>query len=74
MIAAFDIAALHCACGSPAVMCVDPGSDAEMDPVFDAIVLRRAVAPRAWCVTCFAAFAALIPHEAEKRHGRRRHG
>lgn len=67
MIAAFDIAALRCGCGSPAVMCVDPGSDAEMDPVFDSIVLRRSVAPRAWCSHCFASFAALIPHEVDKK-------
>lgn len=66
MIAAFDISALHCACGSADVMCVDPGSDAEMDPVFD-IVLRRPVPARAWCLDCFAAFAGLIPHEVEKK-------
>lgn len=72
MSAAFDIGALQCGCGSASVMCIDPGSDAEMDPVFD-IVLRRPVAARAWCIDCFAAFAGLIPHEAEKRHGRRGH-
>jgi hypothetical protein len=66
VIAAFDISALHCACGSAAVMCVDPGSDAQMDPVFD-IVLRRPVAARGWCVQCFTAFAALIPHEVQRK-------
>ncbi len=66
MIAGFDILTLHCACGSAAVMCIDPGADAEMDPVFD-IVLRRPVPARAWCVECFAAFSALLPHEVEKK-------
>lgn len=66
MIAAFDILTLHCACGSSAIMCIDPGSDEEMDPVFD-IVLRRPVAARGWCLECFTAFAAQLPHEAAKK-------
>lgn len=73
MIAAFDIGAMYCACGNPVVMCVDPGADAEMDPVFD-IVLKRAVAPRGWCLECFTRFAALIPHEAQKKPRRPAHG
>ncbi len=63
--------ALRCACGSAApVMCIDPGADAEMAPVFATIVLRRGVAARGWCAQCFAGFSSLLPHEAPKR-GRR---
>ncbi len=66
--AQFDIAALRCACESgEAVMCIDPGSDTELDEVFATIVLRRGVAARGWCAGCFAGFAALLPHEAPKR-------
>ena len=70
--AVFDISALRCGCGSGAVMCIDPGAGAEVDPVFSTIVLARGVAARAWCAECFAGFAALLPHEAPKR-GRRVH-
>lgn len=70
MIAEFDIAALHCACGSTAVMCIDPGADAEMDPVFVRWVVKDAVPARAWCIDCFAAFAG----EVQRAHRRRGHG
>ncbi len=70
MIAAFDISALHCACGSSAVMCIDPGADAEMDPVFVRWVRRPAVPARAWCAVCFASFSALIPHEVQRKRRR----
>jgi hypothetical protein len=70
MITAFDIGALRCACGSAAIMCVDPGSEGEraalQATLFD-LVLRRPVAARGWCASCFAAFAGLLPHEQERR-------
>lgn len=67
MIAAFDLSSLHCACGSTSIMCIDPGSDAETDPVFVRWVVREAVPARGWCLPCFTAFAALLPHETVKR-------
>jgi hypothetical protein len=67
MTAAFTLSALRCACGSSDVICVDPGSDAEMDPVFH-IVTRRPIPARGWCGPCVDAFAPLMPREG-KRNG-----
>lgn len=63
---AFDIRTLCCACGATDVMCIDPGSEPEIDPFSD-LMLQRGQPVRAWCMECFAEFAALLPCEAEKR-------
>lgn len=70
MIPAFTLATLRCACGSADILSIDPGRDAELDPVFHHIVLHRAIAARGWCMACVDAFAPLLPHEA----GRTTHG
>lgn len=63
----FALAGLRCACGSADVMCVDPGGEAELDPVL-AIVLRRGVPARGFCRECWA----LLPARAGERPARRR--
>lgn len=66
MTVAFKLSTLRCACGSADVMCVDPGSDGQID-LFSDIMLQRGVSARGWCIGCFTAFAALIPHEKERK-------
>ncbi len=64
---AFDLGALRCACGSAAIVSIDPGRGKEMDPVFTTIMLSRGVAARGWCRECFTGFAARLPCETPKR-------
>lgn len=58
----FTISTIRCACGSPDIISIDPGSNVERDPVFD-IVIRRPVPARGWCAKCVDAFMPLMPRE-----------
>jgi hypothetical protein len=69
MSAPFDLAALRCTCGSGAIVCVDPGSAAEMDGVIG-VMLVRGVAARGWCAQCYARLPALACETPKRRRVR----